>query len=159
MRPSTFKANKALLVALLSLAATQALAGPFDPVFLGPAQAMVAQMSPEERRALRDRWEQASPEERLKMRREFRERLSRNRSQSGDGRDDFARDMAQGGRESGDRDRSRYQRDDDDGRFGTGFERRRGDGGRYENPAAGNVPAPEDFFDRRHGGGRDRNRP
>jgi len=41
----------------------------------GQALPMVAQLSPEERRSLRERWEQAAPDERATLRREFRERL------------------------------------------------------------------------------------
>ena len=38
-------------------------------------QIFIAQVSSDERRALRDRWEQASPEERAQMRRVFRDRM------------------------------------------------------------------------------------
>lgn len=66
-----------LMSLLLSLNALPALAadqGLGEGIF-GQALPMVAQLSPEERRALRDRWEQAAPDERAVMRREFKERL------------------------------------------------------------------------------------
>ena len=62
---------------LLALVGAPALAD--DGVFamFAPAIGKLVQFSPEERRAMRDRWEQASPEERLQIRREFQDRQER----------------------------------------------------------------------------------
>lgn len=59
-----------LLLALVP-AAVRAEVETFLPV--KPGQ-MMAQFSPEQRRALRERWEQASPEERARIREEFHQR-------------------------------------------------------------------------------------
>jgi hypothetical protein len=66
--------NKTLMTLLLALATLPASAQDFGSVF-GQALPLVAQMSQEERRTLRERWEYASPEERAQMRRIFQERL------------------------------------------------------------------------------------
>jgi hypothetical protein len=64
-----------LMTLLSSLLATPALASDaVERMFVGPAL-QVAQLAPEARRMLRERWEQASPEERMEMRRQFQERL------------------------------------------------------------------------------------
>ena len=64
-----------LLALLLSIAAAPALAdSALESMFIGPAL-QVAQLSTDERRMMRERWEQASPEERTAMRRQFQERL------------------------------------------------------------------------------------
>lgn len=63
---------KVLMTLLLSALSQPLLAG--DSVFIG-VTLQVAQLSPEERRALRERWEMASPEERMDMRRRFQERM------------------------------------------------------------------------------------
>ena len=68
--------NKTLMTLLLALATLPAAAQDFGSVF-GQALPFVAQMSQEERRALRERWEFANPEERTQMRRAFQERLRR----------------------------------------------------------------------------------
>ena len=63
----------ALLLTLLSLPAA---AHEFGGVF-GQALPFVAQMSQEDQRTLRERWEQASPEERASLRRKFQDRMMR----------------------------------------------------------------------------------
>jgi hypothetical protein len=66
---------KVLMTLLLSVLATPVLAsGAVESMFIGPAL-QVAQLAPDMRRMLRERWEQASPEERMEMRRQFQERL------------------------------------------------------------------------------------
>jgi hypothetical protein len=66
---------KVLMTLLLSVLAMPVLAsGAVESMFIGPAL-QVAQLAPDVRRMLRERWEQASPEERMEMRRQFQERL------------------------------------------------------------------------------------
>lgn len=68
---------KILMTLLLSALAAPVVAGEsFESAFIGPAL-QVAQMGPEQRRQMRERWEQASPEERLEMRRQSQERQER----------------------------------------------------------------------------------
>jgi hypothetical protein len=153
-RPNT----NLLMTLLLALAGAPALAddayhGPF-----APALGKIAQFSPEERRAMRERWEQAGPEERLRMRREFQERQERMRQMPMEGQ----RDMQERWRSlpPAERERHRVPREGhgqrgeyaDDGSFGTGFERRRAmEGGRVEGaaPSAPVAPVPYEFFERR----------
>jgi hypothetical protein len=120
----------------LVMAAAPAQAGDSAHVQFGSALAKIAQFSPEERRALRERWEQAGPEERLRLRREFQDRQERLRQMPPDSR----------------RQRSGYN---DGGSFGTGFERRHFEDERFAPPAP--MPNPGDFFGRRHN--RDEDRP
>lgn len=124
---------KYFLALLASLACAPALANPFEPGPVLPAYAKIAQFSPEERRVMRERWEQASPEERLRLRREFQERSERLRpmppaeiEREGRGRRDILEEA---------------------GRFGTGFERRRGERERLDRPESSS--SPEGMFDRR----------
>lgn len=65
---------KVLMTLLLSALAQPLLAMDTPGVFIG-VTIQVAQLTPEERRALRERWEMAGPEERMEMRRRFQERL------------------------------------------------------------------------------------
>jgi hypothetical protein len=66
---------KVLMPLLLSVLAAPALASDaVESMFIG-AGIQVAQMAPDMRRMMRERWEQASPEERMAMRRQFQERL------------------------------------------------------------------------------------
>ncbi len=158
-----------LIPLLLALAGTPATADEGVFSVFGPAIGKVAQFSPEERRAMRERWEQASPEERLQIRREFQDRVRQVPQ-------DFRRDAAEQWRNlsPSERERQRIQRQNnrqrgenaDEGSFGTGFERRRSDEGRFESFVPATVPNlpipnPGDFFDRRHNrdGNRDGNRP
>lgn len=142
--PSPMK-PKSLLPLLLALICGQALADEGYAVF-GPGIVMVAQFSPEERRAMRERWEQASPEERLRMRRDFQERMRDKRESNRQRREN----VDQGGYGMG---------------FGIGFEHRReerGDDRGNTEPQAipmppGNFPDPGEFFDpRQNRGGRRR---
>lgn len=65
---------KVLMALLLSVLAAPVVASDtLESIFIGPAL-KVAQMGSEQRRMLRERWEQASPEERLEMRRQIQER-------------------------------------------------------------------------------------
>jgi hypothetical protein len=67
--------SNVLMTLLLSIAATPVMADSvLDSMFIGPAF-QVTQISPDERRMMRERWEQASPEERTMMRRQFQERM------------------------------------------------------------------------------------
>lgn len=68
---------KVLLPLLLSVLAAPVLASDtFESMFFG-AGTQIAQMAPEMRRMMRERWEQASPEERMDMQRQFQERGAR----------------------------------------------------------------------------------
>lgn len=147
---------------LASDSAQGAVGGVFSGLF-GPAIAQVAQFSAEERRVMRERWEQASPEERLQMRREFKERSRQIPSDSrrDDAERDYQRDYQRDSQRDYPRDaQSHKQRQRgkyaDEASFGFGFERRRYEDDRIENPPPGNVPAPFEFFDRRDY--RDKNR-
>jgi len=69
--------TKVLLPLLLSVLAAPALASDvLESMFIGTA-IQIAQMAPDVRRMMRERWEQASPEERLDMQRQFQERGTR----------------------------------------------------------------------------------
>jgi hypothetical protein len=161
MKARTLFKPKLLMAMLLALAAAPAMADPAAYGPFGPAPGKIAQFSPEERRAMRERWEQAGPEERLQIRREFQERQERMRQMPAEGRRDMMGPMRN--LPGVERDRPRSQREaygprgeyPDEGSFGMGFERRRFDGGRVETPAP--VPNPGEFFERRHN--RDGNRP
>lgn len=77
-----------LLVALpLALLTTAAQADDTGAARPGPVWGalLVAQMSAEERRALRERWEQMSPEERARLRRDVQERMPPMRPDGGMG--------------------------------------------------------------------------
>ncbi len=65
---------KVLMTLLLSVLAAPVVASDAnDGMFIGNVF-KVAQMGAEQRRMLRERWEQASPEERLEMRRQYQDR-------------------------------------------------------------------------------------
>lgn len=122
--------NKTLMTLLLALATLPAAAQDFGSVF-GQALPFVAQMSQEERRALRERWEYASPEERVQMRRMFQERLRQMPPERFDPRPTELREQMN----------ERWQ----DNGFGTGYEHRRyeesdvsgPDRGQYSNERRG----------------------
>lgn len=118
---------KTILAFLAALAGAPAVAETFPAEPAHPAFARLAQLSAEERQAMRERWEQASPEERLRLRREFQERSER------------LRPLGPPEREA----RGRRDPADEAGRFGMGFERRRGE--RLERP----DPSADEFFERR----------
>lgn len=120
--------NQAYLLLALLLALPGAPARAEDGVF-APILGRIAQASPDERRAMRERWEQASPEERLRMRREFQERMRPPRQ------GDHAEEIS----------------------FGRGFERRRHEVDGAEVPPAG-FTNPGDFIERRPDRGRNRPR-
>lgn len=66
---------KVLMTLLLSAAALPTLANDaFESMFVGTVT-HIAQVSPEERRMMRERWHEASPEQRMQMRRRFQERM------------------------------------------------------------------------------------
>jgi hypothetical protein len=150
---------KLLMALLLALAATPASASEHVSIQFGVALGKIAQFSPEERRALRERWEQAGPEERLRLRREFLDRQERMRQMPFESRGE----MAEKKFPPSERNRARSERDsrgqrggyNDEGSFGTGFERRRFEDERFAPPAP--MPYPGDFFGRRHN--RDGDRP
>lgn len=144
MKPGFLNQKKTLLALLLALTAMPALADEGGSRFPNPMQTMLAQLTPEERRVLRERWENASPEERMKMRRDFRERQMRQRDPEGE-RGNWTEDDSRG-RKPRDEERQRGYRNsrEDEGSFGMGFERRR-----FENLPPEDVPNPGDFFGRR----------
>jgi hypothetical protein len=74
MKNTNLKPGKTLMALLLALATLPAVAGDFGSVFAQP-MAFVAQLSSDDRRVLRERWEEASPEERAKLRQKFQQRL------------------------------------------------------------------------------------
>jgi hypothetical protein len=78
MNTTHLKPGKTLMALLLALGtlpvALPATAGDFGSVFAQP-MGLIAQLSGDERRALRERWEEASPEERAELRRNFQQRL------------------------------------------------------------------------------------
>ena len=119
--------RKVLMTILLSLSALPALASDFGTVF-GQPLPFVAQMSQEERRMLRERWEQASPEERARLRHMFKEKMRQLPGGS----------YANQGMEMGDRAMMPWGDDRYDSGYGSGYEHRhRGEddrsGDRYED--------------------------
>ncbi len=138
---------KTLMPLLIALLALPAAARDFGSVFAQPLP-LVAQMSQEERRALRERWEQASPEERAQLRKAFQERLRMAPPEQFDPRRMDMRPFW------GDpRDKAGPARDyrPDDG-YGTGYERRRHEKDDMREP--GYDPVENDPDDRRRGRGR-----
>jgi hypothetical protein len=138
--------SKVLLTLLLTAAALPAAAGGFgDVAFSGIfAQPLpyVAQLSQEERRALRERWERATPEERAQLRRDFEERLRRMPSEQFDPRRMNMRDGWRNMRDGMGPAMDFWQ---DDG-YGTGYEHRRYQEEEQSRPDRGNYD--------RHGRGR-----
>jgi hypothetical protein len=112
--------TKTLMPMLAFLLALPAAARDFGSVFAEPLP-LVAQMSQEERRLLRERWEQASPEERAELRRAFQERLRRMPAESFDPRRMDMKPFWADPRDKADPTRT-YQPDNG---YGTGYERRR----------------------------------
>ena len=161
---------KLLMPLLLALSSAPALAnegayGVFGGVIggvIGPAIAQVAQFSSEERRAMRERWEQASPEERLQMRRDFKERARQIPSDPRRDADQWRnppgteRDYPRAPQSQNSRQRGKYS---DEASFGFGFERRRHEDDRADSPSPNDIPTPLEFFDRRdHRDHREKNR-
>jgi hypothetical protein len=60
---------------LLMLATLPALAEQADSLMFSPVSFKLAQLSPNELRALRERWEAASPEDRIRLRQYYQDRL------------------------------------------------------------------------------------
>jgi hypothetical protein len=134
-----------LLALLLSLSPVPACADTADSAIFGQARATIklAQLSPDERRNLRERWEQASPEERIRMRQFFQDRLRQLPPPAQDAmtlpfqdiqRDNRRERNLNRGRES-DRDDGRNAQPPLDSRFGFGFERRHPEEIQSEQPA------------------------
>lgn len=126
-----------LVSLLLALAAAPVRADEGVVAFMGQAIGKLAQYSAEERRAMRERWEQASPQERLQMRREFQERV---RQVPSDPRRDAAEPDTRRARGHPER-AEEYS-------FGFGFERRRQEEEQVMPPM--NMPDPSGFFERRN---------
>jgi hypothetical protein len=133
-RRNTMRRTSLIALLLLLLPTLPALADQADSTIFKQTQSLIklAQLSPEERRELRERWEQASPEERIRMRQFFQDRLRQLPKPAQEGlripfpglssRDDEReRDDRRG------RDKPRDQGGDAsaDSRYGFGFERRR----------------------------------
>lgn len=148
MKPRRTLTSIRLAALLLALVAAPAHAGDSDFGLMGQALGKLAQSGNDERRAMRERWEQAGPEERLQMRREFQERQERSRAFPFDPR-----------REATEPDRSRAKDRKERGEeysFGFGFERRRQEEEQLLPPM--NMPDPSGFFDRRNNRDSDRRR-
>ncbi len=130
MTPRTHKLLSALL---LTLATLPALADQADSSLFSQAFGKLAQASSEERRALRERWEQASPEERIRMRQFIQDRV---RQLPSPAREALRMPFAGGSRQDSAREREdSYSQDaapPSDSSFGFGFERRRSEENRPE---------------------------
>ena len=144
--------RKTLMPLLFVLVALPAAAQDFGSVF-GQPLPLVAQMSQEERRALRERWEHASPDERIQLRKAFQERLRMPSPEQLDPRrTDFRRGSSRDSSEMG----SSFMPGNG---FGTGYEQRRYDG-RYpfeDDPTSsgyGNGSGGNSGGERRGGGRR-----
>jgi hypothetical protein len=143
--------RKILMPLLFVLVALPAAAQDFGSVF-GQPMPLVAQMSQEERRDLRERWEHAGPEERARLRKAFQERL---RMPSPEQFDPRHMDFRQG------RGTSRERADTwgnfmPGNGFGTGYEQRRFEG-RYpyeDEPGNGSSDYGNSGGGDRRGGGR-----
>jgi hypothetical protein len=144
MKPRNLIKSNLVIALLLALVSAPALANDATFGLFGAAAKQYAQFTAEERRVLRERWEEASPEQRLQMRREFQERQERMRLRSQDGRIQPERNQRDGN----------WQRGDfaSEGSFGTGFERRRSEGSQFEGyppDYVPSMPSPGSFFDGR----------
>ncbi len=131
-----------LLIALLLMLPTlPALAEQADSTIFSQTRFTfkIVQVSPEERRALRERWEEASPEERVRMRQFFQDRLRQLPTPAQEairipfpdtGRRDVERDNRRG--RDANRNPERYV--EPDSRFGFGYEKRQYEEDRPEYP-------------------------
>ncbi len=122
--------KKTFLALLLATATLPAFADGFGWYVPVEPFVQVAQLTPQERRDLRERWEEVSPEQRVQLRREFQERL---RQWGDQGQRRGMRELR--GQEG---QYNRYGREDDrdpndlgDNGYGTGYEHRRFEDGRY----------------------------
>lgn len=134
--------TKMLSALLLTLATLPALADQADSGMFGQPFLKLAQLSPDERRALRERWEQASPEERMRLRQFFQERMRQLPAEAQD-----AIRIPLPGAPFGERRREREKHRANspaDGSFGFGFERRRFEEGQPERPVWPGNRRPED---------------
>lgn len=143
-----------LLIALLLMLPTlPALADQADSAIFSQARITfkIVQLSAEDRRELRDRWEAASPEERVRMRDYFQDRLRQLPAPAqdairipfpGKSKRDSDRDDRRGRDDRRDdrRDDGRYDSRDRDGktrpdsRFGFGYEKRQYEDDREDSP-------------------------
>lgn len=121
--------NKTLAWLLLCLGpwlATGVRADAADPGASARARIWLAQLSPEERRRLHERWERASPDERATVREELRERW---RDVPPEQRELQRRQLIEGLRPAPPRDREQWAQPmperPQQGGFGAGFEQRR----------------------------------
>jgi len=130
--------TRTLSTLLLMLATLPALADQTDSVMFSQPLIKLAQLSPDERRALRERWEQASPEERIRLRQFFQDRMRQLPSPAQDAlripfpapqREDTRRQSASPPADSS---------------FGFGFERRRSEDGQPERPVWPGNRRPND---------------
>lgn len=133
MTHKTFTTLSALLLALVTL---PSLADQADSGMFGQPLVKLAQLSPDERRALRERWEAASPEERIRMRQFFQDRMRQLPAPAQDAmRLPFPgmplRDNAR------EREDHRRAGPPPDSSFGFGFERRRSEDSQPDRPMPG----------------------
>ena len=134
MTHKTFKTLSALLLALVTVIATRAaLADQADSGMFGQPLVKLAQLSPDERRALRERWEAASPEERIRMRQFFQDRM---RQLPAPAQEALRLPFPGMPLRDAPRDREEHRRagPPPDSSFGFGFERRRTEDGQPDRP-------------------------
>jgi hypothetical protein len=139
-RRKTMRRN--LLIALLLMLPTlPALAEQADSAIFSQTRSAfkIVQLSADERRELRERWEEASPEERVRMRQFFQDRLRQLPTPAREairipfpdtGKRDAERDNRRG--RDGNRKPERYV--EPDSRFGFGYEKRQYEEDRPEYP-------------------------
>ena len=132
-----------LLIALLLMLPTlPALADQADSAIFSQARFSfkIVQLSAEERRELRERWEEASPEERVRMRQFFQDRLRQLPAPAQEGLripfpDTGRRDVERDNRRGSDANRKPERSVEPDSRFGFGYEKRQYEEDRPEFPA------------------------
>ena len=144
MKPRNPIKSNLVIALLLAFASAPVLANDTPFGLFGATTKQYAQFTAEERRALRDQWEEASPAQRLQMRREFQERQERLRLRAQENQSQQERNQRE----------NNWQRGDfaSEGSFGTGFERRRSEGSKFEGYPPDYVPGfpgPGGFFDGR----------
>jgi hypothetical protein len=140
-RRKTMRRN--LLIALLLMLPTlPALADQADSAIFSQARSVfkVVQLSAEERRDLRERWEEASPEERVRMRQFFQDRLRQLPTPAQEAvripfPDTGKRDAERDNRRGRDANRKSERYVEPDRRFGFGYEKRQHEEDRPEYPA------------------------
>jgi len=131
--------RRTLLIALLlTLSTLPALADQADsPIFSQVRLPIkIAQLGADERRELRDRWEQASPEERIRMRQFFQDRLRQLPPPAQEAiRLPFPGAATRDNGRGNESNRNKDLNPPADSRFGFGFEKRRFEEIRPELPA------------------------